>query len=298
MYYKNYLFYINKMFKYFYDKIEDIPKCESLNKYQSIFQEYIKNIPSLTEALNQMFSSTGISVQKINDLINNIVSKSQKIIDFNFDIIKDNHPGIEKEDAIIISSYTCEAFDSNYSPYRLLNRNLNEENREKGIKNISKYLFIFLKALRKLERYYPQQKYMYRCINKYVNLKEDFFNKKVIHYHKGIKKVFYGFTSISSKMDKTYNLNGKKKEFEKGTFFNMYGNYFGYDISFFNKLMEEEIILEPELKFLVENAVCPSKKNNFIHIKCKFEESSKVLENIIAQDNIKLIYKISDEYIK
>ena len=32
-------------------------------------------------------------------------------------------------------------------------------------------------------------------------------------------------------MDKTYNLNGKKKEFEKGTFFDIYGNYFGYDIS-------------------------------------------------------------------
>ena len=62
--------------------------------------------------------------------------------------------------------------------------------------------------------------------------------------------------------------------------------------------MEEEIILEPELKFLVENAVCPSKKNNFIHIKCKFEEPSKVLENIIGPDNIKLVYKISDEYIK
>ena len=286
------------MSKYFYDKTEDIPKNESLNKYQYIFQEYIKKIPTLIEALNQMFSSTGISEQKIKDLTEDIVSKSQKIINFNFCDIKDKHPTIEREEALIISSYTCKAFDSNYSPYKILNWNLNDENRERGIKNISKYLFIFLKALRKLERYYPQQKYMYRCIDKYVNLKEDFFNKKIIHYHKGIKKVFYGFTSISSKMDKTYNLNGKKKEFEKGTFFNMYGNYFGYDISFFNKLMEEEIILEPELKFLVENAVCPSKKNNFIHIKCKFEEPSKVLENIIGPDNIKLVYKISDEYIK
>ena len=62
--------------------------------------------------------------------------------------------------------------------------------------------------------------------------------------------------------------------------------------------MEEEIILEPELKFLVENAVCPSKKNNFIHLKCKFEESNKILENIIRPDNLKLIYKVSDEFIK
>ena len=109
------------MSKYFYDKTEDIPKNESLNKYQYIFQEYIKKIPTLIEALNQMFSSTGISEQKIKDLTEDIVSKSQKIINFNFCDIKDKHPTIEREEALFISSYTCKAFDSNYSPYKILN---------------------------------------------------------------------------------------------------------------------------------------------------------------------------------
>ena len=32
---------------------------------------------------------------------------------------------------------------SQYIPYRLLNQNLVSDNRQKGIKNISKYLYIF-----------------------------------------------------------------------------------------------------------------------------------------------------------
>ena len=37
-------------------------------------------------------------------------------------------------------------------------------------RNISKYLFLLLKALRKLDRYYPdaKRKYLYRCIT--INL--------------------------------------------------------------------------------------------------------------------------------
>ena len=256
------------MSRYFYEKTEDVPKNESLNKYQHLFLNYTKSLPSLTEALNQMFSSTDISDQKINELTEDILSKSQKNINSIFEVIKEKYPIIEKEEAMIISSYTCEAFDSNYSPYKILNRKLNEENREEGIKQISKYLFIFLKALRKLDRYYPTQKYMYRCINRYVNLKEDFFNKKIIPYQKGVKKTFYGFTSISTKINTTYNLKGKQTQFKEATIFTIYGNYFGYDISLFNNSLEEEIIIEPENNFLVESAVF---SNNFNHIKFKFK---------------------------
>ena len=215
------------MSRYFYETIEDVPKNESLNKYKHLFLNYAKSVPSLTEALNQMFSSTHISDQKINELTEDILSKSQKNINSIFEVIKEKYPIIEKEEAMIISSYTCEAFDSNYSPYKILNRKLNEENREEGLKQISKYLFIFLKALRKLDRYYPTQKYMYRCINRYINIKEDLFNKKIIPYQKGVKKTFYGFISISTKENTIYYLNGKQKQFKEGTVFTIHGNYFG-----------------------------------------------------------------------
>ena len=215
------------MSRYFYERIEDIPKNESLNKYHHLFLNYSKSVPSLTEALNQMFSSTDISEQKINELTEDILSKIQKHINIVFEDIK-------------------------------------EENREERCKQRAKDLFIFLKALRKLDRYYPTQKYMYRCINRYINIKEDLFNKKIIPYQKGVKKTFYGFTSISTKENTIYYLNGKQKQFKEGTIFTIHGNYFGYDISLFNNSLEEEIIIEPENNFLVESAIF---SNNFNHIK-------------------------------
>ena len=281
------------MSRYFYDKKEDTLK-ESLNKYQNLFVEYIKSVPSLTEALNQMFSSMAIPEKKINELTEYIISKSEKNINDTFENIKKKYPIIEKEEAIIISSYTCEASDSNYSPFKIINRKLNEENREEGIKQISKYLFIFLKALRKLDRYYPKQKYMYRFANKCVDLKVDPLNKKVIPYQKGVNKTFYGFTSITPEINKYYNLNGKKIEFEEGTLFTIYGNYYGYDITLFTYSLEEEIIIEPEFSFLVESAVF---SNNFVNIKCKFEKYNKVLEDVIKPDGVKFLYQLDERYL-
>ncbi len=62
---------------------------------------------------------------------------------------KKKYPKITKEDSIIISSYTCESKDNKFSPYKILNINLVSENRKEGLKNISKYLYILLKSLRK-----------------------------------------------------------------------------------------------------------------------------------------------------
>ena len=78
----------------------------------------------------------------------------EKVIDKNLGKIKNKYPNITNEDIQIISSYTCESKDENLSPYKLLNKNLVSENRKQGIQKISKYLFIFLNSLRKLERYY------------------------------------------------------------------------------------------------------------------------------------------------
>ena len=183
---------------HFYPINEDIQKEKSINDFQDIFVQYTYRIPSLKEALTQMFLSTCISDQKAYELTEDIIKKSEKIVKFNFDLIKEKYSMLTEEDAKIISSYNCETEDSNYSPYKILNNNLCQEDREKGIKNISKYLYIFLKSLRKLNRYYPKQKYMYRCINKKVYLKENYFNKKIIPYSKGNTKIFYGFTSITS----------------------------------------------------------------------------------------------------
>ena len=53
---------------HFYDSNEDTIKNESINNFSSIFKEYSIKIPSLNDALNEMFISTGISSQKAYNL--------------------------------------------------------------------------------------------------------------------------------------------------------------------------------------------------------------------------------------
>ena len=91
-----------------------------------------------------MFINSGASEEKTNDLINDIISKTEEIINKNSKQIKIKYPKITIEDSKIISSYTCESEDNNLSSYKILNNNLVTENRKEGIKNISKYFFLLL----------------------------------------------------------------------------------------------------------------------------------------------------------
>ena len=84
---------------HFYSYNEDIPKKESLIDFENIFKKFINNVPSLKEALYQMFKLAGIPDQEIYDLTNEILLKSEKIIKFNFDIIKEKYPFITIEEA-------------------------------------------------------------------------------------------------------------------------------------------------------------------------------------------------------
>ena len=167
------------MSRNFYTEEEDNNKEESINNYKKLFSEYEKNLPSLSEALNQMFISSGVEKIKTKELIEDILAKCKDTIDKNLDKIIKKYNKINKDDAYIICSYTCELKEKEYSPYRILNINLVSKNRKKGINNISKYLYIFLNSLRKLSRYYPleENKYLYRCINDKVSLSTDSFKK-------------------------------------------------------------------------------------------------------------------------
>ena len=284
----------------FYDEKENIPKNDSIDNYKDIFIEYNKKNPSLNDALNEMYSSINVFPSKIKALTNDILSKSNEIINNNFYLIKEKYPIITREEAQIISSYTCIPYDPNYSPFKILNRNLNDENRSKGIKNISKYFYIFLKALRKLDRYFPK-KYLYKCISKHVLLKS-FSNDKRIVYKRGIIKIFWGFTSFSSYIRKSYTIGERDINIKTGTIFALYGDIWGYDISLFNYNMDEEIILEPEQKCIVINAIPPI-NTQFINIRLKSENYNNVFNfNDILQNNnneylpyqelIKITYKL------
>mgnify|MGYP002626844128 CR=1 FL=1 len=202
---------------------------------------------------------------------------STEIVEKNLKKIKQKYPNINIEEMKIISSYTCESKDKNLSPYKLLNKNLVEENRNQGINNISKYLYIFLKTLRKLERYYPddKSKYLYRCINSKVSINEDVFNPKLNPYIVGKTKKFWGFTSTSPLAKITYNFLKEENTSKSGTIFTLAGKVWGYDISLFNYFNENEILLEPETEFIIDEVLPPL--NGIIHIRCDVQDSPLVL---------------------
>ena len=169
---------------HFYTEKEDYLKEESINKYVDEFISYNEELPSLSDALKQMFINCQLTDEQANNLIKDILTKTEEIINKNWDKITKRYSKVSKEDSKIICSYTCESKNNTYSPYKIFNKNLVSEDRKGGIKNISKYLFILLKSLRKLDKYYPneKEKYLYRCINFKVNLNYDLFNKKLVPY--------------------------------------------------------------------------------------------------------------------
>jgi len=273
---------------HFYTEKEDYLKEESINKYVDIFIEYIENPPTLSEALNQMFISLGATEEQSNELISDIISKTEKIVNKNWNEIKNKYSKITKEDSKIISSYTCESKNIKFSPYKILNKNMVSDDRKEGIKNVSKYFFILLKSLRKLDKYYPSEneKYLYRCINSKVNINYDMFNKKLIPYIAGNTKTFWGFTSSSPEIKMTYNfLNGEENN-KSGTIFTLSGKVWGYDITLFNYYHEKEILIEPERKFKIDEVIPPI--NEIIHIRCDIQDTPLILnEDLIDKNNKK-----------
>ena len=274
----------------FYCKEEDDNNKEvSLNKYKYIFSNYDKNTPSLSEALIQMYKSLNLEDKKIQELVNDIINKCKERIDPEFDSIKMKYINITKEDAYIICSYTCEAETKIFYPYKLLNTNLTMDDRKNGVRNISKYLYILLKSLRKLPRFYPKDKHLYRCLTVQVNTsKDNILNNS--SYFIGNQKTFWGFTSTSPDPKLTYSFLNKQEKIQTGTVFTLGGDIWGYDIGVFNYYYEREILLEPERKFIVDNVLPP--QNGIINITCNILNSNLVL----AEDNIETNFTLNEIY--
>ena len=261
----------------FYCKEEDNNREESINKYQNLFSNYEKNPPSLKEALNQMFKNSNINNNKVNELTEDLLNKCKEKIDEKYDEIKNKYNNISKEDAYIICSYTCESKERDYSPYRILNQSLVSDDRERSVRNVSKYLYIFLKSLRKLPRYYPKNKFLYRCLTCKVNISKDPNNEKLVPYIAGNLKTFWGFTSTSPDPKMTYSFLKKEESNKSGTIFTLGGDIWGYDIELFNYYNEKEILLEPERKLKVDSVLPPV--NDIINITCTILKTPLILSN-------------------
>ena len=279
----------------FYCEEEENNREESVNKYKNFFTNYENNSPSFQEALIQMFESCELDKNKIKELTEDILSKCKKRIDPDFDTIKNKYTNITKEDAYIICSYTCESKERKYSPYRILNQNLVSDDRKNGVTQISKYLYIFLKSLRKLPRYYPEKKYLFRCLTIKVNISNDPNNEKIIPYIAGNIKTFWGFTSTSPDPKATYSFLKKEEKIKTGTIFILGGDIWGYDIELFNYYHEKEILLEPERKIKIDNVLPPL--NGIININCTIQASNLILNNDKEYNNNIIDFNINNNEI-
>ena len=129
-----------------------------------------------------MFISSNIEEQKSKNSAKKIVKKCEGKINeiYRYNNKYNNFLGslkITKEEACIICSYTYGSEqneeEEDVIPYKILNKNLLSEDKRLGLEKISKYLYILLKALRKLPKYYMDStnRYLYRCIKKELKKK-------------------------------------------------------------------------------------------------------------------------------
>ena len=75
---------------FFYSKDEENCQEESINNYKNIFEKYKTNCPTLKEALEQMFVSSGATSNKAAELISLILKYVTEFIQKNFNEIKKN----------------------------------------------------------------------------------------------------------------------------------------------------------------------------------------------------------------
>ena len=137
---------------FFTTKEEETTTKESINNYKNIFESYTKQIPSLKDALEQMFISAGASNDKVEELITEIIASVDEFITKNFNSIKEKYGNITKEEAMTISAYTYELSEGKYNIYRILNTNLVAQNRQQGIKNILKYFIPFINSFKEIDK--------------------------------------------------------------------------------------------------------------------------------------------------
>ncbi len=257
------------MSRSFYSENEE-NTFETLNDYEYLFKNFKSKSITLENALKELFLNAGATKVEANEIYENLYLICKERINKKWEEIHRQHKSISKEDALIISSYTYEAkpMYKNYSPYRILNTNLVSNNRKNGVSNIDKYLFIFLRALRKLNR--CKRNFLFRCITSKVKLEKDPNNSKYIPYQVGNQKIFWAFTSTSD----DENIAKNFLDDGKGTKYKIVGdNLWGYDITLFNVFDEKEILLEPERKYKIESVI----KGECMEVCCKIIDDSTIL---------------------
>ena len=250
----------------------------SINKYKDLFLPLLKQIPSLEEALDQLYNS--MNINDVKSQRNKVIKECKEKIEKNFEKIKKIHPNITKNEALIINTYTYEDSETKLSPYKILNNNLISDGKKNEIKNVYKYCFILLKALRQLTPFNANDIILYRALKEKVITEISKNKPNFIPYKEKNEKIFCGFASTFLKLPKNFNnLDTKTK-------FIIKGDIIGYDISPFTNFQEEkEVLLEPERKYKIDAV---NELNETMNITCNILKTPLVLEDIIPPNKNKI----------
>ena len=78
----------------FYTKEEENNKEESIDNYKYLFKDYEQKVPTLSDALFQMFKSSNLNDDLVEEFTEDILMKCQQKIDKNYDQIKQKYKNI------------------------------------------------------------------------------------------------------------------------------------------------------------------------------------------------------------
>ena len=212
----------------------------SLNEARSLFEGLARREPTLEMALREA------GVQNYEVVLENAMEFA--------DLARDNPEiaalGLTDDEAAAISCYTLQCAEGVKSPYQIINDALVNIGKDSKLYSTRKLVYLFLSGLRKLPRFRPSGGQMlYRGVRIKVPMNEEEANGHQF-YAKGRTVTWHGFTSTAPSLEPVSAfISGASSS----TLFNIGGqDLWGYKISAFSPFSgEEEIILEPEAKMLV-----------------------------------------------
>ena len=250
------------------DEIETT--VSGIDQMSHLYVSLAKKPPTLEEALKSMRYE---KAEELTELFTKNATGKLKELDA---------PGLTVEDVAVILCYTFEwtedvkrTFGCGISPYKMLNNSLSVDRSSSSIKITRGFLFLLLRAMRKLPRFVPDNHTLYRGIKVHVQTEEDpeFPDRKP--YALGSLKIWWGVVSATTNLEITQMFLGNVKS----TLFVVSGNPWGYDISVFSGFPEEkEILLEPERKLCVLGTI---RKDELITVNAEMVGSPLILEVIV-----------------
>ena len=215
----------------------------SLDEARHMFEELPRRTPTLEMALRE----AGIQDYE------RILENARELADRAREDPEIAALGLTDDEAAAISCYILEVSDGK-SPYMIINESLSVSRNRQTLFSTRRLIYLLLSGLRKLPRFKPSTGQMlYRGVRAKVptNEKEACGHQ---YYAKGRTVTWWGLTEtyLSLEVPNIY-IRGASSS----TLFNIVGeDLWGYNISAFSMFpMEEEVVLEPEAKMLVNGVV-------------------------------------------